>query len=754
MGLDWSSFIQTAKAETRERLQALNDGLLRLEGDPACAGLVDEVFRHAHSIKGSAQMVGLDLVGRVAHGLEDVLGAVRSGKLRISPPLLDLAFQGLDAIQHLLEDVPAESLQAHAEALAQRLAKVAVGDLTPDAAAATAPEEDEPVEVLAVVRSPQPPPAEAAPAEPAASAPAAEVPTASPQAALAPSSPAGTSTAADMMRVPTGRFDHLLALLGELTTLDQQERSLAAGLRGLQAGLRHLHASAADFRGSPPPEWWDALAEAQASATTLSRRARRLSTNRGMLMREVNDSGLDLRLLPASTLFERFPRPVRDLARSAGKEVHLVIEGEQTRLDRKVLDALYDPLLHLLRNAIDHGIETPADREAAGKPPAGTVTLRAIPHGREVVLHVQDDGRGVNVERVRQVACDRAFLTPAEAAAVPDEQILQILYRPGFSTAAQVTQVSGRGVGLDVVQSNVRDLKGSVRLQSEPGVGTTFTLSIPLTLATTRVLLLECGGHPYAIPGSLVRAVVDVPADKVRKTQGQPTIVWADRTVPLIALDRALGAPAPPAEERRPAAILETGGRTVGLVVDRLLGQDEVVLKPLDGVLRRSRFVSAGMLLGDGRIGLLLNAEAVLAAGAGAGAAPATPAPDQAAVRPRSILLADDTLTTREIERAILEAAGYEVVACNDGQEAWEQMAQRAFDLVVADVEMPRMDGITLTQRITTEPRTAHIPVIIITSLSSQEDRQRGLEAGASAYIVKSAFNQENLLDLVDRLIH
>lgn len=747
MGFDWTGYIQTAKTEIRERLQALNEGLLRLESESGETALIDELFRHAHSIKGSAQMVGLDLVSRVAHGLEDALGAVRSGKLSVSPPLLDVSFQTLDLLERLLEDPPDQAALSQAEGLAEHLAAIGAGGPVSryDAAAlmtADAGGED---------GVPDGPATPALPAEGETEWPEARE-QAAPERPAATAAPAAAGRMADVMRVPIERVDHLLQLVGELASLEQQGRALAEALNAHQAQLRRFRGSAGSPEAGLTGEQLEKLEQACARASRLVRTARRLVTAQAILGREIRDAAMDLRLLPVATLFERFPRPVRDLARAAGKEVRLVIEGEETRLDKRILDELYDPILHLLRNAVDHGIEPPAERVEAGKPEQGTILLRAMPRGRTVCIEVSDDGRGISIEKVRQAACDRALVTPGEAAGLTEDQVLQLLFRPGFSTATQVTSVSGRGVGLDVVYSNVHDLKGVVRLENRPGEGATFSLEIPLTLATTRVLLLECGGVAYALPGALVQGVMEVDAAAARAACGQQVISWKGRTVPLWPLDAVLGRSQRPPAGNRLAVLVTNAGSTVGLMVDRLLDEEEVVLKPVGALLESARLVTAGAVLGDGRIALLLDVDAVVKAASHVRAG-ATGTTESESARRYSILLADDALTTREVERAILDAAGYEVTAVADGQAAWEQLARRSFDLVVTDVEMPRMDGIALTRQITSDPRTARIPVIIISSLAKEEDRRRGLEAGAAAYIVKSAFDQENLLDLIERLI-
>ncbi|NLB96770.1 MAG: hybrid sensor histidine kinase/response regulator [Armatimonadetes bacterium] len=747
MGFDWTGYIQMAKTEIRERLQALNEGLLRLESESGETALIDELFRHAHSIKGSAQMVGLDLVSRVAHGLEDALGAVRSGKLSVSPPLLDVSFQTLDLLERLLEDPPDQAALSQAEGLAEHLAAIGAGGPVSryDAAALMTADAGGEEGV------PDGPATPALPAEGETEWPEARE-QAAPERPAATAAPAAAGRMADVMRVPIERVDHLLQLVGELASLEQQGRALAEALNAHQAQLRRFRGSAGSPEAGLTGEQLEKLEQACARASRLVRTARRLVTAQAILGREIRDAAMDLRLLPVATLFERFPRPVRDLARAAGKEVRLVIEGEETRLDKRILDELYDPILHLLRNAVDHGIEPPAERVEAGKPEQGTILLRAMPRGRTVCIEVSDDGRGISIEKVRQAACDRALVTPGEAAGLTEDQVLQLLFRPGFSTATQVTSVSGRGVGLDVVYSNVHDLKGVVRLENRPGEGATFSLEIPLTLATTRVLLLECGGVAYALPGALVQGVMEVDAAAARAACGQQVISWKGRTVPLWPLDAVLGRSQRPPAGNRLAVLVTNAGSTVGLMVDRLLDEEEVVLKPVGALLESARLVTAGAVLGDGRIALLLDVDAVVKAASHVRAG-ATGTTESESARRYSILLADDALTTREVERAILDAAGYEVTAVADGQAAWEQLARRSFDLVVTDVEMPRMDGIALTRQITSDPRTARIPVIIISSLAKEEDRRRGLEAGAAAYIVKSAFDQENLLDLIERPI-
>ncbi|HKG39247.1 MAG TPA: response regulator [Conexibacter sp.] len=460
-----------------------------------------------------------------------------------------------------------------------------------------------------------------------------------------------------------------------------------------------------------------------------------------VLLDDLQDAAIELRALPLSAISGPLPRYVRDLAASEGKEVELSLTGVETQLDRMVLDGLSDMLGHLLRNAIAHGIEPPAERRAAGKPARGRIELRAEQRGGRVAIEVSDDGRGVAAELLREAP---------EGAALAER-----LARPGFSTAGSVDSVAGRGVGLDAVKAHVESLGGGLSVHSEPGRGTTITLDLPLTLAVLQVLLVERLGQAFGVPVPRVEEVVAV--DETTSLGGQPSIVLRGESIPLGDLAVALGGPRGELPERAPALILCHGGKTVALACDRLLGEQSVVVKSLGPLLGRRRQYLGGAILSDGRIALIVDpAVAVTGAGTSSGGQVAERA-DGAAIEPTvapKVLVVDDQFTVRELQRSILEAAGYQVATAGDGVAALQQLGGGAdIDLVVTDLEMPEMGGLELLRRVRGEPATASLPVVVVTSLAGEDDQRRGLEAGADAYVTKDRFDQRALLDTVERLI-
>jgi two-component system chemotaxis sensor kinase CheA len=461
-----------------------------------------------------------------------------------------------------------------------------------------------------------------------------------------------------------------------------------------------------------------------------------------VLLEDLQDAAIELRALPLSAITGPLPRYVRDLAASEGKEVALALSGIETQLDRMLLDGLSDMLGHLLRNAIAHGIETPDERQAAGKPPRGRVELRAEQRGGRVAIEVADDGRGVAAELLQDAP---------NGGALADR-----LARPGFSTAEQVDAVAGRGVGLDAVKQHAESIGGSLAASSEPGRGTTITLDLPLTLAVLHVLLVERLGQAFGVPVARVEEVVAV--EQTTSLGGRPSIVRRDEPIPLGDLAAALGGAGGELPERAPALILCHGGTTVALACDRLLGEQHVVVKSLGPLLGRRRQYLGGAILSDGRIALVVDPAVAVAgavsgrsaAGAANGASAAGPAPRAAP----KVLVVDDQFTVRELQRSILEAAGYRVATANDGVAALQQLGGDAdIDLVVTDLEMPEMGGLELLRRVRGETATASLPVVVVTSLASEADQRRGLEAGADAYVTKDRFDQRALLDTVERLI-
>jgi two-component system chemotaxis sensor kinase CheA len=457
-------------------------------------------------------------------------------------------------------------------------------------------------------------------------------------------------------------------------------------------------------------------------------------------------------MLPFSQACESLYRAVRDLARTQQKEVELLIEGNEVELDRAIIDALRDPLLHLVRNAIDHGIETPQQRIAAGKRAGAKLTVAASQRMELVEVTVRDDGRGIDPALVQSAARRRGL--PAE---LQNLDPLRLIFEPGFSTASSVSEVSGRGVGLDVVKSQLEALRGTVEVSSELGRGTSFNLLVPLTVSTLRVLFVRVGSEVYALPSTSVRQLVRAGPDKIRMIDNREVLLLGAAPIPIVSLAELVGAPAGPppmGEGKVPLVVTAHMNQVIALAVDELLSEQDVVCKPLGKRIARLTHVSAATILPTGRVALLLKHSDLLRVGISRAPARRNVASaDTAASARKRLLLVDDSATIRTLECSILEAAGHEVIVAVDGSNAWQLLQEKGADLVVSDVEMPNMDGFALTQAIRSSKRFRDLPVILLTSLDSAADRARGLESGASAYLVKSAFDQSNLLETIRQLL-
>jgi two-component system, chemotaxis family, sensor kinase CheA len=457
-----------------------------------------------------------------------------------------------------------------------------------------------------------------------------------------------------------------------------------------------------------------------------------------VLLEELQDATIELRALPLAAITGQLPRYVRDLAVANGKDVELVLQGVETQLDRTILDGLSDTLGHLLRNAIAHGIESPDERADAGKRARGRVELRAEQRGDRVAIEVADDGRGVAADLLREAG--------------ENGSLVDLLARPGFSTAEHVDGVAGRGVGLDAVKAHVESLGGSLEAHSEPGRGTSIALLLPLTLAVLHVLLVERLGQVLGMPLARVEEVVTV--EDTTALGGRRSIALRGESIPLGDLAVALGGGGELAP-RPPALVVTHAGRTVALACDRLVGEESVIVKSLGPLLGRRVGYLGGAILGDGRIALIVDPAIAVARGVAAGDASGAGAEAPAAQETASrVLVVDDQFTVRELQRSILEAAGYQVVTANDGRAALQRLTADAdIDLVVTDLEMPEMGGLELLRRVREDAALASLPVVVVTSLVGEEERRRGLEAGADAYVTKDRFDQRAMLDTVERLI-
>lgn len=522
--------------------------------------------------------------------------------------------------------------------------------------------------------------------------------------------------------------------------------------------------------------------------TTVLRERKAYNLRFGSAADELRRSMLGIRMLPLDTIFGRFARPLRDLAYERGKEVKLVVSGGSIEVDKRILEQIADPLVHMLRNAVDHGIEDHIKRREVGKSTEGTLRLTASQKGSHVLIQVSDDGGGIDPQWLRQTAIDKKYLDPTTAQALSDEAALDLIYRPGFSTRARPDEVSGRGIGMDVVQQNIKRLNGRISLQSVLGQGTTFTMEIPLTLATMDALIIRVAGQLFALPSVMVAGTHRGLRQELQSVENRPVMRLRGQLVPIIKLSDALAleplATDDDADEDVTIAadddylqgVLLSAGAGAGLgqeaferlicfEVDALVDEREVVVKNLGSFLDKTANIAGVTVLGADGLALILDVfglvQSTRLGGVGAAASYEAPAHSRgssaaALVLPRRahrILVVDDSLATRELERSILETAGFKVDTARDGVEALKLCQQRRPDLVLSDVEMPNMDGFRLSAAIRQDERLNNLPIIIVSSRDSEDDRRRGMEAGAQAYIVKGQFEQNKLLETIARLI-
>jgi two-component system chemotaxis sensor kinase CheA len=453
---------------------------------------------------------------------------------------------------------------------------------------------------------------------------------------------------------------------------------------------------------------------------------------------------------------------VRDLSRDLGKEAELIIEGASTRLDKKILEDLRDPLIHLVRNSIDHGIESPEERSRKGKPKQGKIMIAAKQEGGRVIISVSDDGKGLDRQAIQKTAVEKRIVSAEEISLWRDEEIWELIFRSGFSTALTVTEISGRGVGLDAVLDRVERLKGSMRVESRPGEGLIFTLSLPLTLSTTHALLFQVNGEIFCLPTDVLEKTLLLSSDQITSVQGKSTVVIDGMPLAFSWLADVLNLPKNGKQNGAiPALLLHTQRGKVVLGVETLLGQEEVVVKALGKLLSRVPNLSGGTILGEGQIAFILNPnDLVRSLSQQTGLQTSFVVPSQKSsstpalpAAKKKVLVVEDSLTTRTLEKNILEAAGFDVTAAVDGEDALLQLHEKRFDIVISDVQMPRLDGFSLTERIKSDDRFKEIPVILVTALQTEADKRRGIEAGADAYITKATFDQKHLLDIIRRFI-
>jgi two-component system, chemotaxis family, sensor histidine kinase and response regulator WspE len=738
------------RLEAETQVQVLIENLLVLERAPMAAEPLEACMRAAHSLKGAARIVGLNAGVGVAHAMEDCFVAAQRSQITVGQKQIDLLLRGADLLTRIANTPEAEIGQWTGEKPAEVNNFLQALGIAIQGGNGTAAHDTPALEAALVAP-------EGAPI---------------PQRDLDPVTVVEAGESADrVLRVTAENLNRLLGLAGESLVQSRWLKPFAESLlrlKRLHYDLGKSLETLRDAQSGPVPDERSqtALAGVQQKFLDCQRLlADRLvelelfdgrSTN---LAHRLYEEASTCRMRPFADGVHGFPRMVRDLARSLNKQVKLEIIGPGTQVDRDVLEKLDAPLGHLLRNAIDHGIELPNERRAAGKPPESVVHLEARHSAGMLQIIVSDDGCGIDLDKLRAAIIQRKLTTTEIAGRLSEAELLEFLFLPGFTMKETVTEISGRGVGLDVVQNMVKQLRGTVRGSSQKGKGTRFLLQLPLTLSVVRTLLVDIGGEPYAFPLAYIVRTLKLPKERIELLEGRQHFSLDGRRVGLVTAHQVLksGEPQTAADE---LSIIVVGNNnyTYGLLVDRFLGERELVVQPLDHRLGKIKDISAGALMEDGSPVLIVDVDDMIRSvdklvSVGRLSKIRGDATASAEKNHKRVLVVDDSLTVRELERKLLGNRGYEVEVAVDGMDGWNAVRTGHFNLIITDVDMPRMDGFELVGMIKQDPSFKSLPVMIVSYKDREEDRLRGLEAGADYYLTKGSFHDETLLQAVVDLI-
>lgn len=748
--------------EVEEHLSTLNNGLLNVEmthGEERKI-LLKEMNRVAHSMKGAGRAVGYETIESISHHMEEILEQALNHQLEISPHVADILYDGLDLIKEIVNGNPlSEEVIA---AVLMQMNRISTGS------------EYQTQSMPLKGNDPVPPPSET---------PEMEIPPSLMTSRIeAVSSPTMLlRPAEDSLRVSVSKLDQMMADTSELLTTKLQSENQQRMLNDLQHDMVKWQREWRNTRtayirltrrlqenpDNMTPEMMsvfrflenneDFLTHSHRELTRLNQVSAQNNMHLSTLADQLQSNVSGLRMMPFETIVGGFQRVARDVARDIGKQLHLEIRGVSVEIDKTVLDALKDPLMHLLRNAIDHGLEDPKTRLQQDKPPIGRVLFEVQQRGSEITIKVEDDGCGFDVSRIRRKALERDLITTQEARTLTDEDIRMLVFHSGLTTSERVTALSGRGLGMDIVRTRVENLRGRIAIDSIPGKGTAITIHVPVSLTRLSVIMLRLGDEYYAIPSNMVERMDTFPLDDIFTAEGNEMLNISGRPMPLVSLGSILDSPL--IDQRKgevQVLALRTAERALAFEVDELFNEIELVLKPPGRELVNAPFVAGAAILGSGDVIIVLDANDLVRKATGLSLKshqrPMVRA-STAETRPLRILVVDDSITTRTLEKNILESIGFDVHVAIDGTEAWAGILDIEPDVIVSDVEMPNMNGLELTRLLKASPATRDIPIILLTSLDKPEQREAGLSAGADAYLVKSSFDQNELLEVIQDVI-
>ena len=731
------------RIETENQAGVLTEGLLALERDPQAEKVLESLMRAAHSIKGAARIIGLDEAVRIAHAMEDCFVAAQNGQIRLGTADMDVLLRGMDTLSTISTTAESESAGWFASHMDE------INGLVDDLNA---------IKQGNQAKSDQPkresPTKKAQAEEPASSAEPQRLPEEAPETA--------GREKERVLRLSSQQLDRMLALASELQVELQWLRPFSDSMLRLRRRLNELETilSDADLLDSKNKLQEaqdrarlcrDLLAEQMLETDIHSRSIANLS-------QRLQQQTVSSRMRPFSSSVPAYKRMVRDLSRDLGKQVRLEITGMETAVDRDILEKIEAPMNHLIRNAIDHGIESPKERQTSGKSEEGVIRIEALHQGGMLLIAVSDDGRGLDLDVLKKKIVDNGHATREMVDKMSEAELMTFLFLPKFTMKEQVSEISGRGVGLDVVATMVREVRGTLRSSTQEKSGIRFEMRLPLALSVIRSLLVEVNKEPYAFPLAHIERVQKFRPEQIEQVEGRAYISIDDQQVGLVSIREVLGLqPEGNGSELVSVIILSSIELRYGLIVDRFLGERDLVEKALNPLLGKVKDISAAALTSDGSPLLIFDVNDLLKSidrlvkegklGRGGGKKRGV---DKAVKR---ILVVDDSITVREVERKLLASKGYQVDVAVDGVDGWNSIRMGHYNLVLTDVDMPHMDGIELVSQIRKDTKLRDIPIIIVSYKESDEDRIRGLEAGADAYLTKSSFHDETLINTVNGLI-
>lgn len=758
MNFDRTLFIEKFIQEAKELVQRLNEYLISLEKEPKNQEVIRNLMRTAHTLKGSSKIMRFNTVSQLAHKIEELLIGIREGRLTVSDNMVELLFSSTDIVSRCIAAI--QSGQADTldiSPLCTVLDQAARGEDTSVILAQLnadefiyRPTQAENVQPYLVREQSAPIALETGQRQDGEKEPL-DVP------GKSGAKPHGDNT----IRINIDKLDNTIRLVSEIAVSHRKSDHTLTVLKDLhRIARKHTkHVQQSLLNGSMPfsdQSKAELLGESQQLAKgmdSLFKEYRDDLALRDILLNELYEDVLRMRMLPLSNVFETFPRAVRDMAKHFKKQIALQITGGETTLDKKIIERLTSPLIHLLRNCIDHGIETPQERLDQGKQATGTVTISAHQESGHIEIKIMDDGRGIQTDKLLQRLIKRGIFSEEKARTLGEAELLDTIFLPGVSTSDIITDISGRGFGMEIVKTDIEQLKGTVSVSSKPGQGTQCVLTLPVTLTTLRCIIVASQRQQFAVPIDAIEETLQILPHECIQVVGHKAIRLRNQIIYLISLADLLTLPKVkcPSQDHTFVLIARSEGKRVGLLVDKILDEQDIVVKQLPRHIRRAKTIAGATVSSGNTIMLILHIPEIISlikqptAGEEYGVQE---------IAPPRILIVEDSVNTGEIEKQILESQGYAVDLAQDGIEALEKMKDTPYNLIVTDIEMPGMDGFTLTEHIRSLPNCPNLPIVIVTSLERESDKKRGIQVGADAYITKGDFEQSQLVETVKSLVH